>query len=93
MEQGNIQSIHVARLVSAFHSAVNPIDVIVSFQNAGIMSRLGPDGLAIWHVDIDQCRYLLNSVEVTPAMTPDGGRQDIGNSPTNMEAVEDVDVP
>jgi hypothetical protein len=32
-------------------------------------------------------------VEVIAALAPDGGRRDIGNPPTNMEAVEDVYVP
>jgi hypothetical protein len=26
-------------------------------------------------------------------MRPDGGRQDIGNPPTNVEAVKDINVP
>jgi hypothetical protein len=83
MEPRNVQSNHITKFVSAFHSAVNPIHVIASFQNAGLTSRLGPDGLATCYVDIDQCRCVLNSAEVIAAVAPDGCRQDTGNPPTN----------
>jgi hypothetical protein len=36
MEEANVQSLHFAKLISAFHSACNPINVIASFRNAGI---------------------------------------------------------
>jgi hypothetical protein len=50
---GNIQSFHIVKLVSAFHPADNLTDVIASFRNVGIVLRLMPDGIPIVCVDIE----------------------------------------
>jgi hypothetical protein len=53
MDDANVQSVHIARLFSAFHSACNPINVIASFRNAGIAVPID-DGMLIFHVDIEE---------------------------------------
>jgi hypothetical protein len=63
MDKGNIQSTHVAKLVSAFHSACNPVNVIESFRNAGIVLHLESTGVAVCSVDKYQCRCLLQHFE------------------------------
>jgi hypothetical protein len=57
---GNIQSLQIAKLVSAFHSACNPLNVIASFRNAGIVSRMAGNGTPMASVDIEACRCLLD---------------------------------
>jgi hypothetical protein len=59
------QSIHITKLRSAFHSAVNPINVIASFRNAGTTLRVGRNTLSTWYVGIDQCHCLPSSAEVS----------------------------
>jgi hypothetical protein len=61
MDEPNIQSVHIARLFSAFHSGCNPVNVIASFRNAGIAVHL--DGMLMFHVDIEECRCLLGQVD------------------------------
>jgi hypothetical protein len=57
---GNIQSVHIAKLVAAYHSACNPVNVIASFSNAGIIARLNDEGIPVAMVDVEQCRCLLH---------------------------------
>jgi hypothetical protein len=54
--EGNVQSLHIVRLVSAFHSADDPMNAIASFRNAWIAR--GPDqaGISVCHVDMADCR-------------------------------------
>jgi hypothetical protein len=63
MNEGNIQSVHVGKLVSTFHSACNPVNVIASFRNAGIVLHLESTGVAVCYVDEYQCRCLLHHFE------------------------------
>jgi hypothetical protein len=58
---GNLQSFHIAKLLSAFHCVCNPINVIASFRNAGIGSQLGEDGTSMAGVDTEAHRCLLPS--------------------------------
>jgi hypothetical protein len=37
---GNLQFVHIAKLVPACHCARRPINIIASFRNAGIVSQL-----------------------------------------------------
>jgi hypothetical protein len=62
MDEANVQSVHVARLFSAFHSACDPVNVIASFWNAGIAVHLD-DGMLMCHVDIEECGCLLGQVD------------------------------
>jgi hypothetical protein len=67
-----------------------------SLPHVDCMLKLGCSPGTFWTpyaVDISKCPCLLNSMEVTTVMAPDGGKHDTGNCPTNIEAVEDVDVP
>jgi hypothetical protein len=61
---GNIQSIHIEKLVATYHSACNPINVIASFRNAGITARFSDDGTPVALVDDDECRCLLHLVSM-----------------------------
>jgi hypothetical protein len=45
----------------AFHSACNPINVITSFRNAGIVSQLRKDGTSMAGADTETCQCLLPS--------------------------------
>jgi hypothetical protein len=58
---GNLQSLHNAKLLSAFHCVCNPINVITSFRNAGIVLQLGEDGTSMAGVDTEAhwCYYPL----------------------------------
>jgi hypothetical protein len=81
-DEGNVQSIHIAKLVSAFHSACNPVNVIASFRNAGIACHLEQDGRVVACVDVDHCRCLLHVVT----------QADIENANTTSEEVSQIDA-
>jgi hypothetical protein len=63
MDEGNIQPVHVGKLVFAFHSACNPVNIIASFRNAGIMLHLESTGVAVRYADEYQCCCLLHHFE------------------------------
>jgi hypothetical protein len=73
--EGNVKSIHTAKLVFAFRFACNPVNVVASVRNAGIVSCLG---IPVYHIDREQCRSLLYLSEAPTAAaaieTERGGR-------------------
>jgi hypothetical protein len=83
MDEGNIQSIYVGKFVSAFHSACNPVKVIASFRNAGIVLHLESTGVAVCYVDEYRCRFLMYHFEVPIAAIEvrqnDGDADEIDN--------------
>lgn len=86
---GNIQSVHIAKLVSACHSACNPVNVIASFRNAGIEARLDADGAAVAVVDIDQCRCLLHPLTMADLV---GAERPADPRPELDELAESADL-
>jgi hypothetical protein len=66
-EEGNIQSIHIAKLASAFQSACNSVNIMVSFRNIWISSRLEQAGIPGCYVDKEQCHCLLYLLEALTA--------------------------
>jgi hypothetical protein len=63
MKEGNIQPLHVGKLVSAFHSACNPVNVIAFFRNAEILLHMESTGVVACYVDEYQHRCLLHHFE------------------------------
>jgi hypothetical protein len=45
METVNIESLHIAQVVSTFMSAASPLNVIVTFRNAGINLAIADEKL------------------------------------------------
>jgi hypothetical protein len=88
MDEANVQSVHMARLFSAFHSAYNPVNVIVSFRNAGIAVHLD-NGTLISHVDIEGCRCLLGQVTFFSA----SAQEDVAEPPGEMNESDGGNVP
>jgi hypothetical protein len=98
---GNLQSVHIAKLVAAYHSACNPVNVIASFRNAGIAARLGADGNPIAFVDVDQCRCLLHPFTMTdlaefdtslhrsPELDEGAESQDLASLPVWLQLLEE----
>jgi hypothetical protein len=88
MDEANVQFLHIARILSAFHSACNPVDVIASFRNAGIAVHLD-DGMVMCHVDIDECRCLLGQVDFFSA----SAQKDVAQSHNEMNESDEANVP
>jgi hypothetical protein len=88
MGEANVQSVHVARLFSAFPSAWNPVSVIASFRNAGIAVHLD-DGIPMSHVDIEECRCLLGQVDFFSA----SAQEDAAEPPGEMKESNEANVP
>jgi hypothetical protein len=74
LDEMNVQSIHIAKLLSAFHSACNPVNVVASFRNAGISCRFGPEGSPACFVNVEECRCLLHGI--TQADVENAARSD-----------------
>jgi hypothetical protein len=53
-EEGNMQFIHIAKLVSAFHSGCDGVDSIALFCEAGIAYRPERNGNVIGYLDVDE---------------------------------------
>jgi hypothetical protein len=68
--EGTGQSVHIAKLVFAFHSTCRPVNMIASFRNAGIISPLEQTGIPVCYIDKKQCRCLLYLFEA-PIATAD----------------------
>jgi hypothetical protein len=62
--EADIQSLHIAKLFSAFHSARNRVNIIAFFRNAGMILHLEEEASPMCYVDIEQCRYLLDQLDV-----------------------------
>jgi hypothetical protein len=71
----NFQNRHF--LISDFHSACDCINVIASFDNADITSRLEPNGRDVCSANIEQYQCLSNSVEWTATSAPSGEIQEM----------------
>jgi hypothetical protein len=89
MEERNIQSVHIGKLISAFHSACNPIYIIASLRNAGITFRLDAMGNPVCYINLQQCRCLLQPLQTT-GVSVDAEEQGHGGETSH---VEDSDVP
>jgi hypothetical protein len=63
MKAVNPQSIHVAEIVSAFMSAVCPINVVSTFRNAGINLAIADDK-SVCRITPESARYLLRPVNI-----------------------------
>jgi hypothetical protein len=87
MDEGNDQSVHVGKLVSAFHSACNPVNVIASFSNAGIVLHLESTGVAVCYVDEYQCRCLLHHFEVPIAAS------EVQQHEADADEIDDIAEP
>jgi hypothetical protein len=97
----NVQSLHIAKLVSAYHSASNPLNVVASFRNAGISARLNSDGDPVGYVDVDQCRCLLHSftmadlaafessIQPRPEVDEAGSAEDLASLPFWIQVLEE----
>jgi hypothetical protein len=88
MDAANVQSVHIARLLSAFHSACNPVSVIASLRNAGIAVHLD-DGMPMGHVDIEECRCLLGQVDFIST----SAQEDVADPPGEMNESDQANVP
>jgi hypothetical protein len=77
-EEANVQSLHIVKLFSAFHSACNPVNIIASFCDAGITLHLDKDALPVCHIDIEQCRCLLHQLDVPSTSTQRTGAEPPG---------------
>jgi hypothetical protein len=73
MGEANIQSLHIAKLFSTFRSACDPVNIIASFRNAGMMPHLDEEASPMCHVDIEQCRCLLHQFEVSSISAQEAG--------------------
>jgi hypothetical protein len=83
MDEANLQSVDVAGLFSAFHSACNPVNVIASFRNAGIALHLD-DGMPMCHVEIEECQFDLFSPSA---------QEDVAEPPAEMNESDEANVP
>jgi hypothetical protein len=45
LDEMNVKSIHIAKLLSAFHSACNPVNVMHRFEMPGFRPALGVKGI------------------------------------------------
>jgi hypothetical protein len=63
MEAVNVQSSHIAQVVSVFMSAASPINVVATFRSAGITLALGEDGKLYCRVSPHEARCLLSPPE------------------------------
>jgi hypothetical protein len=88
MDEANVQSVHMARLFSAFHSACNPVNVIASFRNVGIAVHLD-HGMPMCHVDIDECRCLLGQFDFFSA----SAQEDVAEPPGEINESDEANVP
>jgi hypothetical protein len=88
MDEANVQSVHIAGLCSAFHSAGKPVNVIASFQNAGIAVHLD-NWMLICHVDLEECRCLLGQVNVFST----SAQEDAAEPPGEMNESDEATVP
>jgi hypothetical protein len=53
-EETNVQSHHIAKLFSTYHTGCTPVTIIASFRNTGIVSRLNHKGISTgywWTLD------------------------------------------
>jgi hypothetical protein len=62
MENVNIQSTHIAQVVSSFMSAASPLNVVGTFRRAGIRMRLDSDGRLVCIVSPEDARCLLEVI-------------------------------
>jgi hypothetical protein len=88
MDEANVQSVHIARLFSAFHSACNPVNVIASFRTPGIVVHLD-DGLLMCHVDLEECRCPLGQFDHFSM----GAQKDVADPSGEMNGSDDANVP
>jgi hypothetical protein len=88
MDEANVQSVHIARLFSAFHSACNAVNVIESFRNPGIALHLD-DGMLMCHVDLEECRCLLGQFDHIST----GAQEDAADPPGEMNESDEANVP
>jgi hypothetical protein len=88
MDEANVQSFHIARLFSAFHSACNPVSVIASFRNAGIAVHLD-DGMLMCHVHIEECRCRLGQVDFFSG----SAQEDVAEPLGEMNESDEASVP
>jgi hypothetical protein len=74
MEEGiiplRIPPLHRANLFSAFHAACTPVNIVASFINARIISRLSHEGIPAGYIGPDICRCLLQDFYVTSIGEP-----------------------
>jgi hypothetical protein len=71
-EDENIQSLHITKLVSAYYSACNDVNVITSVRNAGISARLHANGRPVGFADVDQCRCPIHSLTMSESAEFEG---------------------
>jgi hypothetical protein len=67
---GDIQLLHIAQLISTFHSAWNLIEVIASFPKADIVSRLALDRIPMACIDFKAYQCLLDPAEIQEGPDP-----------------------
>lgn len=63
METVNVQSRHIAEVVSSFMSAASPMNVVGTFASAGITLTLSPEGRPLCRVCPERARCLLFPIE------------------------------
>lgn len=70
MEAVNLQSRHIAEVVSSFMAAAAPMNVVATFASAGITLFLSPDGKVLCRVCPERARCLICPIEATEEPMP-----------------------
>jgi hypothetical protein len=78
MGEANIQSLHIPKFFSAFHSACNPVNMVASFRNADIILHLDKEALPMCHIDIEQYHCLLHQLNVPSTSAQEAGAEPPG---------------
>jgi hypothetical protein len=88
IDETNVQSVHRARLFSAFHSACKPVNVNASFRSAGIALHRD-DGMLMCHGDIEEYRCLLGQADLFSTRA----QVDVAEPSGEMDESDEANVP
>jgi hypothetical protein len=66
MDSVNVQSQHIAQVVSSFMSAASPVNIVGTFRSAGIALILASDGSLRCQVCPERARCLLSRTSKDP---------------------------